>query len=105
MGASKVMHTVIEKDCNGCGLCIEPCPVDCIDLITLGEQSKTEKQEAQSRNLARFHAREKRLVRKKQEKKHRHLKAKKHKESAKHTKDARRSAIEAALARTLNKKT
>jgi len=27
------MHTVIERDCTGCELCIEPCPVDCIDMV------------------------------------------------------------------------
>jgi Na+-translocating ferredoxin:NAD+ oxidoreductase RNF subunit RnfB len=27
------MHTVIADECTGCDLCIEPCPVDCIDLI------------------------------------------------------------------------
>ena len=27
------MHTVIENDCSGCGLCVEHCPVDCIWMI------------------------------------------------------------------------
>jgi electron transport complex protein RnfB len=33
MGASKVMHTVIVDECTGCDLCVEPCPVDCIDMV------------------------------------------------------------------------
>ena len=32
VGASKVMHTVIEAQCTGCELCIPACPVDCISL-------------------------------------------------------------------------
>jgi len=27
------MHTVIWNECTGCDLCVEPCPVDCIDMI------------------------------------------------------------------------
>jgi len=29
-GAAKQMHTVIESECTGCELCLPPCPVDCI---------------------------------------------------------------------------
>ena len=28
------MHTVIADECTGCELCLDPCPVDCIRLIT-----------------------------------------------------------------------
>lgn len=28
------MHTVIEHECTGCGLCVEPCPVDCIEMLS-----------------------------------------------------------------------
>jgi electron transport complex protein RnfB len=28
-----LMHTVIADECTGCELCLEPCPVDCIDMI------------------------------------------------------------------------
>jgi electron transport complex protein RnfB len=35
LGAAKHMHTVIESECTGCDLCVEPCPVDCIDMITI----------------------------------------------------------------------
>ena len=30
IGASRLMHTVVEPWCIGCMLCIPPCPVDCI---------------------------------------------------------------------------
>lgn len=30
VGAAKHMHTVIESECTGCELCLPPCPVDCI---------------------------------------------------------------------------
>jgi electron transport complex protein RnfB len=33
VGATKLMHTVIEAECTGCDLCLPPCPVDCIDVI------------------------------------------------------------------------
>ncbi|MBL8330443.1 MAG: electron transport complex subunit RsxB [Rubrivivax sp.] len=33
VGASKLMHTVVEADCTGCELCIPACPVDCISLV------------------------------------------------------------------------
>ena len=33
VGASKLMHTVINPLCTGCELCIPVCPVDCISLV------------------------------------------------------------------------
>jgi len=33
VGATKLMHTVIEQECTGCDLCAPVCPVDCIDMI------------------------------------------------------------------------
>lgn len=32
LGATKLMHTVIQQECTGCELCIPVCPVDCIDM-------------------------------------------------------------------------
>ncbi len=32
IGASKVMHTVIDDQCTGCELCVPACPVDCIAM-------------------------------------------------------------------------
>lgn len=33
VGASKYLHAVIPERCTGCELCIPPCPVDCIELV------------------------------------------------------------------------
>jgi len=33
VGASKLMHTVIDALCTGCELCIPVCPVDCIAMV------------------------------------------------------------------------
>ena len=35
------MHVVIEDICTGCELCIEPCPVDCIETVNI-EQEKSD---------------------------------------------------------------
>ena len=32
------MHVVIEDICTGCELCIEPCPVDCIETINIEKE-------------------------------------------------------------------
>ncbi|MGD9265391.1 MAG: electron transport complex subunit RsxB [Lysobacterales bacterium] len=34
VGASKLMHTVIESECTGCNRCLPPCPVDCIEIVS-----------------------------------------------------------------------
>jgi len=31
------MHTIVEKECTGCELCLPPCPVDCIDMVEIPE--------------------------------------------------------------------
>jgi Na+-translocating ferredoxin:NAD+ oxidoreductase subunit B len=33
LGASKVMHTVVNGWCTGCELCVPVCPVDCISMV------------------------------------------------------------------------
>ena len=33
LGAAKQMHTVITAECTGCELCLPPCPVDCIRMV------------------------------------------------------------------------
>lgn len=33
LGAAKQMHTVITDECTGCELCLAPCPVDCIIMV------------------------------------------------------------------------
>jgi electron transport complex protein RnfB len=35
VGASKLMHTVIEPLCTGCELCVPVCPVDCIAMVSV----------------------------------------------------------------------
>lgn len=35
IGAAKQMHTVIESECTGCDLCVAPCPVDCILMVPI----------------------------------------------------------------------
>jgi electron transport complex protein RnfB len=32
VGASKLMHTVVDAQCTGCELCVPACPVDCIAM-------------------------------------------------------------------------
>ena len=32
LGATKLMHTVIQSECTGCELCVPVCPVDCIEM-------------------------------------------------------------------------
>ena len=33
VGAAKMLHTVIEQECTGCDLCVDPCPTDCIEMV------------------------------------------------------------------------
>lgn len=35
LGATKLMHTVIQAECTGCELCVPVCPVDCIEMRPL----------------------------------------------------------------------
>ena len=37
VGAAKQMHTIVESLCNGCELCIKPCPVECIRMEIISE--------------------------------------------------------------------
>lgn len=54
------MHTVIANECIGCQLCIPPCPVDCIELIT---QPATHTREVRKQHaLERIATRKQRLA-------------------------------------------
>jgi electron transport complex protein RnfB len=35
VGAPKHLHVIVPELCSGCGLCVEPCPVDCIAMSPL----------------------------------------------------------------------
>ncbi len=48
-GAAKRMHSIIEAECNGCDLCVEPCPVDCIDLIARNDEHQNSQRRAGGR--------------------------------------------------------
>lgn len=70
VGAAKQMHTVLPDLCTGCDLCVAPCPVDCISMVdvTAGHTGwdAWSQQQADDARL-RYHAREVRLKREKQE--------------------------------------
>jgi Fe-S-cluster-containing hydrogenase component 2 len=40
-----MMHSIIDDLCTGCELCIEPCPVDCIEIIPLSDQDAAKPRE------------------------------------------------------------
>ncbi len=66
VGASKLMHTVIDPLCTGCELCIPVCPVDCISMVPVtgehtGWQAWTALDAAQARE--RYAGRALRLAR------------------------------------------
>ncbi len=41
LGAAKQMHTVIADECTGCELCIPPCPVECIIMEPIADTPDT----------------------------------------------------------------
>jgi Na+-translocating ferredoxin:NAD+ oxidoreductase subunit B len=60
IGASKVMHTVIDVQCTGCELCVPVCPVDCISLVPVtgaatGWQAWSEPQAQNARERYSWH--------------------------------------------------
>ena len=62
VGASGLMHTVVETWCIGCALCLPPCPVDCIAMIApRGPWNETLKKAAGKRARQRA-AREKQTI-------------------------------------------
>jgi electron transport complex protein RnfB len=69
VGAAKQMHTIIAKECTGCELCVEPCPVDCIEMIAIEPLCDSEQKEKSSLAKQRFLARNQRLQSLQQQKK------------------------------------
>ena len=70
VGASKVMHTVIDAQCTGCELCVPVCPVDCISLVPVtgaatGWNAWSEQQAREARKRYDWH--QARLARDRQE--------------------------------------
>jgi len=60
VGASKLMHTVIDPLCTGCELCVPVCPVDCIAMVPVtgadtGWQAWSAEQAAEARERYAFH--------------------------------------------------
>jgi len=116
VGASKLMHTVIDAQCTGCELCIPVCPVDCISLVPVtglhtGWQAWSQPQADEARE--RYEFRQQRLQREQRENDER-LAAKaraKLADLAAHSKltepaalEAKRAVIEAALRRAAEKR-
>jgi electron transport complex protein RnfB len=62
VGASKLMHTVIDPLCTGCELCVPVCPVDCIVMLPVtgsltGWQAWSAAQADEARERYAFHQR------------------------------------------------
>jgi Na+-translocating ferredoxin:NAD+ oxidoreductase subunit B len=60
VGASKLMHTVVDAQCTGCELCIPVCPVDCIAMVPVtgertGWQAWSAVQAEEARERYAFH--------------------------------------------------
>ncbi len=60
VGASKLMHTVIDAQCTGCELCVPACPVDCIAMVPVtdahtGWQAWSTAQADEARGRYAFH--------------------------------------------------
>jgi len=116
LGASKLMHTVIDHQCTGCELCVPVCPVDCIAMVSVtpgrtGWRAWTAQQAAEARERYAWHqertAREQfehdeRLAAKAQYKLDHLAEVSKLTDPA--ALDAKRAVIEAALARARAKR-
>ena len=91
IGTAKHMHTVLTDACNGCELCIPPCPVDCID--TVPHPTYASAHDVKTQSLTRYQRRQQR----------------KHRQAAEQTDTPtpspadRRAAVAAAIARAKKK--
>jgi electron transport complex protein RnfB len=41
LGSAKQMHVIIASECTGCELCVKPCPVECIRMERVQEDIDT----------------------------------------------------------------
>ncbi|MEA3274539.1 MAG: electron transport complex subunit RsxB [Pseudomonadota bacterium] len=39
LGAAKQLHGIIASECTGCELCLKPCPVECIHMVPIPEEA------------------------------------------------------------------
>jgi electron transport complex protein RnfB len=67
VGAPRLMHTVIATACTGCELCMPPCPVDCIAIQPGAERDAEGRRKAANEARRRFEARGKRIERRRNE--------------------------------------
>ena len=64
-----MIHKVLESQCNGCELCIDQCPVDCMSMIqTKGQISWTWPSAQSEQSKKNYHHKIERLDRIKEEK-------------------------------------
>jgi electron transport complex protein RnfB len=97
-GAPKRMHTVIASLCTGCDLCVAPCPVDCIAMVpATGPDALWDAGRADAAR-ARYLARKARLAQEAAERADRLARRAAALRDAP-TPEAKRAAIDAALAR------
>jgi electron transport complex protein RnfB len=54
LGATKMMHTVIQQECTGCELCVPVCPVDCIEMRPADENINNWKWPEPSKPMIQF---------------------------------------------------
>jgi electron transport complex protein RnfB len=88
IGARKQMHTMLTELCTGCELCLPPCPVDCIAMVpATGADAVWDERRADAAR-DRYERRETRLARRR----------------ALASPQAKRAAVEAALARARAKR-
>ena len=108
MGTSKLMHTVLADECTGCGLCVPPCPVDCIDLLPsahahlpaahdLADDQSSERFAAAAHAKTRYDNRQARQEREAAERKRQHAERAAQIKADTQKNDAQKTNVQAAL--------